>query len=184
MAEVHEQLENKMSKTIDALKKDYNSVRTGRATPNLLDTVKVDYYGTPTPISQMATVTAPEPQLLVINPWDKSQIKEIERTLQKANLGLNLSNDGNFIRATVPTLTEDRRKELVKNVKKMGEDAKIAIRNIRREANEAVKKFEKNKEISQDEEKVELDKIQKVTDSYIEIIGEVTTEKEKELMTI
>ncbi len=182
--EVQEILNKKMNSTIESLLKDFKSVRTGRATPTIFDSVKVNYYGTPTPLSQVGTVTAPEPQLVVINPWDKQMLKEIEREIQKANLGVTLSQDGNIIRAVIPPLTEDRRKELVKQVKKMGEECKIAIRNVRREANENVKKLEKGKQISQDEEKVALDSIQKATNKHIENVDKLINEKEKELLTV
>ncbi len=182
--EVLEVLERKMDSAIESLKREYAAVRTGRATPAILDPVKVDYYGTPTPVSQVGSISTPEPQLLVINPWDKNMIKDIERELQRANLGLSLSQDGNIIRAVIPPLTEERRKELVKSIKKMGEDGKVAIRNVRREANENIKKLEKDKQISQDEEKSTLELTQKRTDAHIEEINELMNKKEKELMTV
>lgn len=177
-------LDRKMDSAIDSLKKDFMGVRTGRATPAIFDPVKVDYYGTPTPLSQVGTISTPEPQLLVINPWDKNMLKEIEREIQRANLGLTLSQDGNIIRAVLPPLTEERRKDLVKITKKMGEDSKIAIRNVRREANDTVKKLQKDKRISQDEEKAAHDTIQKKTDAHIEMVTEITSKKETELMTV
>ncbi len=177
-------LQRKMDSAIDSLKKDFIGVRTGRATPAIFDPIKVDYYGTPTPISQVGTISTPEPQLLVINPWDKNMIKDIEREIQRANLGLSLSQDGNIIRAVLPPLTEERRKELVKSTKKMGEASKIAIRNVRREANESVKQLQKDKLVSQDDEKSSHEVIQKKTDSHIETITDLTNKKETELMTV
>ncbi|MBF0287828.1 MAG: ribosome recycling factor [SAR324 cluster bacterium] len=182
--EVLEILERKMDSAIESLQREFTTVRTGRATPAILESVKVDYYGTPTPVSQVGSISTPEPQLLVISPWDKNMIKDIERELQRANLGLSLSQDGNIIRAVIPPLTEERRKELVKSVKKMGEEAKVAIRNVRREANENVKKLEKDKQISQDEEQSTLEITQKRTDSHIEKITDIVNNKEKELMTV
>ena len=184
MDEAMKMLERKMDSAIESLKKDFIGVRTGRATAAIFDPIKVDYYGTPTPISQVGTISTPEPQLLVINPWDKNMIKEIEREIQRANLGLSLSQDGNIIRAVLPPLTEERRKELVKSTKKMGEESKIAIRNVRREANENVKQLQKDKIISQDEEKSAHEVIQKITDTHIEKVNEVTSKKETELMTV
>ncbi|MBF0277514.1 MAG: ribosome recycling factor [SAR324 cluster bacterium] len=182
--EVMETLDRKMDSAIESLKKDFIGVRTGRATPAIFDPIKVDYYGTPTPLAQVGTISTPEPQLLVINPWDKNMIKEIEREIQRANLGLSLSQDGNIIRAVLPPLTEERRKELVKSTKKMGEETKIAIRNVRREANESTKKLQKDKHISQDEEKAAHDIIQKKTDAHIETVNDLTGKKETELMTV
>lgn len=183
LKEVHESMQRKMNSAMDSLKKEFISVRTGRATPAMLDSIKVDYYGTPTQLSQVGTITTPEPQLLMINPWEKKLLKDIERAIQQANLGLNVSNDGNFIRAVVPPLTQDRRKELVKGVKKMGEESKVAIRNVRRDANDQVKKLEKDKKISQDDEKAALEQTQKVTDSFIKNIDELVSKKETELLT-
>ncbi len=182
--EVLETMDYKMDNTIENLKKDFITVRTGRASPAILDAIKIDYYGTPTPLSRVGTISTPEPQLLVINPWDKNIIKDMEREIQRANLGLMISQDGNIIRAVLPVLTEDRRKELAKNVKKMGEDCKIALRNVRREANENIKKLQKDKHISQDEEKSTLNTIQKKTDEHIDKVTELTKKKETELMTI
>ena len=182
--EVLETLDYKMDNTIESLKKDFVTVRTGRATPAILDSLKIDYYGTPTPLSQVGTISTPEPQLLVINPWDKNIIKDIEREIQRANLGLMISQDGNIIRAVLPLLTEERRKELAKNVKKMGEDCKIALRNVRREANDNIKKLQKDKYISRDQEKSTLDTIQKKTDEHIDKVSDLTKKKETELMTI
>ena len=132
VADVREALKRKMDNAIESLKREFNTVRTGRATPAIFDPIKIDYYGTPTPIAQLGTISTPEPQMLVINPWEKNLIKDIEREIMRANLGLTLSQDGNIIRAILPPLTEDRRKDLAKNVKKMGEDCKVAIRNVRR----------------------------------------------------
>lgn len=177
-------LQKKMDNAINNLKKEFGSVRTGRATPAILDPVRVDYYGIPTPISQVANISVPEPQLLVINPWEKKMLKEVERSIVKANLGLSVSNDGNIIRANVPPLTEERRKELVKQIKKMAEEFKVEIRNFRREANDNSKKMEKDKEISQDQNKIAHETIQQLTDSHIKIIDELAIKKEKELLTV
>lgn len=182
--DVLEVMERKMENTVESLKKEFMAVRTGRATPAIFDPIKVDYYGTPTPISQVGTISVPEPQLLVISPWDKNILKEIEREIQRANLGLTLSQDGNIIRAVLPPLTEDRRKELAKGAKKMGEDCKVAVRNVRREANDQVKKLQKGKTISQDEEKTALELIQKETDAYIETVSDLTGKKETEILTV
>ncbi len=182
--EVLETLDYKMENTIESLKKDFVTVRTGRAAPSIFDNIKIDYYGTPTPLSQVGTISTPEPQLLVINPWDKSLIKDIEREIHRANLGLMISQDGNIIRTVLPPLTGERRKELAKNVKMMGEECKIALRNVRREANEHIKKLQKDKRISQDEEKTTLDTIQKKTNEHIDKVSDLTKKKESELMTI
>ncbi|MBF0239211.1 MAG: ribosome recycling factor [SAR324 cluster bacterium] len=182
--DVRKNTQRKMDSTLDALKREFGSIHAGRVSPALLENIKVDYYGNPTPVNQVGNISTPEPQMLVINPWEKNMIKEIERSLLKANLGLSVSNDGNVLRAVMPPLTEERRKDLVKQVKKIGEDAKIAVRNVRRDANDHLKKMEKDKVISKDEEKTALDEVQKVTDKHIEIIGEIIQVKEKELMTI
>ena len=177
-------IDEKMQKTCDNLQKEFSSVHAGRATPTMLDPVRVDYYGTPTPISQLGAVSVPESQLIVVNPWDKSLLKEIERGILKANLGFSISNDGNVLRITLPPFTEERRRELVKQIKKMSEDAKIALRNIRREGNEQIKKMEKEKEISKDEAKKSLDVIQSMINEYVVKVEKATGIKEKELMTI
>lgn len=178
------QHEEKMDKTIEALKREFASVRTGRASTSLLDRVMVDYYGSPTPVNQVANVSAPEPRLITINPWEKKMLGEIEKAILKSDLGLNPNNDGSVIRLEIPQLTEERRKELSKKVSKIGEDAKVVIRNIRRDANDAIKKLEKKKEITEDESKEGQDKIQKLTDKKIKVIDELKTKKEKEVMSV
>lgn len=177
-------LSESMTKAIKSLQNQFLKVRTGRANANVLEGVSVDYYGTPTPIKQVGQISTPEARLLQIQPFDKSLISEIEKAIINANLGLNPSNDGNLIRIQFPALTEDTRKDLVKDIKKLGEDAKIAIRNARRDQNEAVKKAEKNKEITEDELKKFTDEIQKITDKYIKDVDDLMTVKEKELMTV
>jgi len=181
--EVEGMVDHKMDNTIESLKLDLSSIHAGRVSPAMLDAVKVEYYGNPTPISQMANISTPEPQMLAISPWEKTMIKEIERSLQAANLGFSISNDGNIIRVTTPPFTEERRQDHVKQIKKIGEDAKIAVRNVRREGNDNLKQMEKNKLISQDEEKVAQNQVQKVTDKHINMVDELVTAKEKELLT-
>lgn len=173
-----------MEKSIEALKKDFTRVRTGRASTSLLDDIRIDYYGTPTPLSQVGTLVVPEPRLITIQPWEKKLIPEIEKAILKSDLGLNPVSDGNLIRIVIPPLTEERRKEMVKQIKKMGEETKIAIRNIRRDANESLKKLEKDKEISEDELKRGEKEIQDLTDLYVKKTDEVVTTKEKEVMEI
>ena len=174
----------KMDKSIHSLKKDLSTLRTGRANINMLDTVRVDVYGQSMPIEQLATVSAPEARLISIQVWDKANITLIESAIQKSDLGINPQNDGQIIRLRIPDLTEDRRKELIKILKNMGEKSKISIRNIRREANEDLKKKLKEKTISEDDNKNFEKNIQKITDDHIEIIEKVLTEKEKEISQI
>ncbi|MGI6126064.1 MAG: ribosome recycling factor [Planifilum sp.] len=181
---IKKQSAEKMEKAIQVLKKDLASLRAGRATPALLEKVTVSYYGSEMPVNQLASISAPEPRLLVIQPWDKSALTEIERAILKSELGLTPTNDGNVIRITIPALTEERRAELVKVVKKSGEDSKVAIRNIRRDANEEIKKLGKNGEISEDEVRRGQDEIQKLTDGYIQKVDEVIGAKEKEIMEV
>jgi ribosome recycling factor len=173
-----------MEKAIDALKKDFSKVRTGRASVALFDDIRVDYYGTPTPLNQVASLAVPEPRLITIQPWEKGLIPEIEKAILKSDLGLNPASDGQLIRITIPPLTEERRKEMVKQVKRMGEDTKIAVRNSRRDANEALKKLEKSKEISEDELKRGEKEIQELTDQFVKKIDDVVAQKEKEVMEI
>ncbi len=181
---VHKELEEKMQKTIGVLKEDLHSIRAGRANPALLDRITVEYYGSPTPLKQIATVSAPEPRLLVIQPFDKSSVQSIEKAITQSDLGINPSNDGKIIRLAVPQLTEERRKDLTKLAKKIGEDAKIAIRNERREANDKLKKMQKTTEITEDDLKKSEDEVQKMTNKYIEIIDELIEKKEKEIMEV
>ena len=164
MSEELKVYEEKMEKSIDALLNEYASIRAGRANPHVLDKIKVDYYGTPTPIQQVGNISVPEARMILIQPWEKSLIRPIEKAIQTSELGINPSNDGTVIRLVFPELTEDRRKELAKDVKKKGDGAKVAIRNIRRDANEAFKKMEKNDEISEDDLKDLTEKVQKLTD--------------------
>ena len=178
------EFKGRMQKSIDALKNELNRVRTGRASIALLDGVKVDYYGTPTPLNQVATLAVPESRQITIQPWDTSILSDIEKAILKSDLGLVPTNDGKVIRISIPQLTEERRKELVKVVKRIGENAKIAVRNIRRDANEFVKKKEKKKAISQDELKKDQEEIQKITDDFVQEIDNLVAEKEKEVMEI
>lgn len=174
----------KMAHSVEVVKKELAAVRTGRAHAEILAPVQVNYYGTPTPLNQLATVNAPEPQLIVVTVFDRSQVKEVEKAIQSAGLGLNPITEGNVIRVPVPPLTEERRKEMVKRVHKLGEDGKVAIRNVRREANDKLAKMEKNKELSKDEHKIALDRIQAETDNHIKAIDELMQKKEKELMHV
>lgn len=176
--------EERMTKAITALKRELASLRAGRASTSLLDKVHVDYYGTPTPITQMANVSVPEARLITIQPWDKTQMGPIEKAILKSDLGLTPTNDGNVIRLNIPPLTEERRAELVKVVKKEGEEAKVAIRNVRRDANDSFKKLHKDGEISEDELKRNQELVQKSTDSYIAQVDKIVHEKEKEVMEV
>jgi len=176
--------EEKMKKAIVALKDSFNGVRTGRASPNLLDKVRVDYYGQKSPLSQVATVSVPEARLIVIQPWDRSLISEIEKAIQKSDLGLNPSNDGKVIRIAIPPLTEERRKELAKTAKTMAEQSRVSIRNIRRDGLEELKKEKSAGGVAEDAIKKEEDELQKLTDSYIAQVGKVLEEKESEIMEI
>ena len=184
MQEHKKKAAEKMNGAIDSLKKDLASIRTGRASLSLLDAIKVDYYGTLTPLNQVATLGIPDSRQITIQPWDQRLIPEIEKAILKSDLGLTPSNDGKIIRLNIPPLTEERRKQLVKTVKKRAEDARIAIRNIRRDINEEIKKEEKEKHISEDEVKKSQEEIQKITDSYIIKIEEIVNHKEKEIMEI
>lgn len=181
---VLKQTEERMSKAIATLKKDLATLRAGRANPSILDKIVVDYYGTPTPINQLAQVTAPEARLLQIQPWDKSALKDIEKAIQQSDLGLTPSNDGNIIRIVIPPLTEERRKDLVKVANKHGEDAKVAIRNIRRDANDELKKLEKGGTISEDESRRHQESVQKTTDNFIAEVDKVVKDKEKDIMEV
>jgi ribosome recycling factor len=182
--EIKSTLNEEMNKAVKNLQSQFTKVRTGRANPSILDGVSVDYYGSPTPLKQVGQISTPEARLLQIQPFDKSIIGDIEKAIINANLGLNPSNDGNFIRVQFPALTEETRKDLVKSVKKMGEDAKIAIRNSRRDQNDKVKKAEKDKEITEDDVKKFQDEIQKVTDKFTAEVDKLVETKEKELLTV
>ena len=173
-----------MEKAIEALKKEFSRVRTGRASVTLLDDIRIDYYGTPTPLNQIGTLTVPEPRLITIQPWEKKLIPEIEKAILKSDLGLNPTSDGSLVRIVIPALTEERRKEMVKLIKRMGEDAKIVIRNVRRDGNDAMKKLEKDKEISEDELKRGEKEIQELTDQFVKKTDDVVSVKEKEVMEI
>jgi ribosome recycling factor len=173
-----------MDKAVEALRRDLSKVRTGRASVAILDDVRVDYYGTPTPLNQVGSLTVPEPRLITIQPWEKKLIPEIERAIQKSDLGINPTSDGITIRLAFPPLTEERRKEMVKQVKKMGEEGKIAVRNARRDANEALKKLLKDKAVSEDDEKRGEKEIQELTDDYVARIDKIVADKEKELLEI
>lgn len=182
--EIMTAMEGKMHKTVDALRVELASLRAGRATPALLDKITVDYYGTPTPINQVASVTVPEPRMIVIQPWEKNLIKDICKAIQTSDLGLNPNSDGVVIRLNLPQLTEDRRKDLVKVVRKKSEEYRVIARNHRRDANDQIKKMEKAKEVTEDEVKKATDKIQKITDSIMKEIDAVTANKEKEVMEV
>lgn len=174
----------KMDHSIEALKKEFASVRTGRASLALLDGIKVDYYGMPTPLQQVASLSVPESRQIAIQPWDQKIISDIEKAIMKSDLGLTPTNDGKVIRINIPSLTEERRKQLVKVVRKNSEDAKVAVRNIRRDVNDEIKKLEKEKHLSEDDTKKSLDEIQKFTDSYVKKIDEILMHKEKEIMEV
>lgn len=173
-----------MQKAISAYQRELATVRAGRANPSLLDKVAVEYYGAQTPLNQIASITVPEARMLVITPYDKTALGDIEKAIQKADLGVTPSNDGNIIRITIPPLTEERRKELAKLVKKYSEDAKVAVRNIRRDANDDLKKLEKNGEMTEDELRSSTEDVQKLTDEYVSKIDEITKDKEKEIMEV
>ena len=176
--------EGKTEKTLDVLLDEFGSIRAGRANPHVLDRIKVDYYGTPTPIQQVGNINVPEARMIVIQPWEKSLLKSIEKAILTSDLGINPTNDGSVIRLVFPELTEERRKDLAKDVKKKGEAAKVAVRSIRRDANESLKKMEKNGDISEDDLKDGNDKIQKLTDKMIDKIDKAVETKTKEIMTV
>ena len=176
--------ETKMNKSLDALQNEYASIRAGRANPHVLDKLRVDYYGTPTPIQQVGNVSVPEARMIVIQPWEKSLLKAIEKAILTSDLGINPTNDGSVILLVFPELTEERRKELAKDVKKKGEATKVAIRNIRRDANDTFKKMEKGDEISEDDRKEAEEKIQKLTDKMIAEVDKAVENKTKEIMTV
>lgn len=177
-------IEEKMNKTVSVLKKEYNSLKAGRANPAMLDKIEIEYYGSMTPLNQVGNVSAPEPRILLIQPWDKTSIKAIEKAILVSDLGLNPNNDGVAIRLVIPELTEETRKDLCKKVRRYGEDAKVAVRSIRRDANDKVKALKKDNDISEDELKLAEDEIQKKTDIYIKELENITTSKEKEIMAI
>lgn len=182
MAEVLDVCVEKMNKSITALKDEYNTIRTGRASASLFDKVRVDYYGEKTPLSQVATVSIPEARMVVVQPWDKNLITEIEKAILKSELGLNPSNDGKVIRISIPPLTADRRKELVKQAKNIAEQYRVSIRNIRRDGNDELKKLQKDGTLTEDDLKTKEDELQKSTDKFIQEINKIFEEKEKEIM--
>jgi ribosome recycling factor len=181
---VYKEIEDKMMNSLEVLKRDFNTIRTGRASLSLLDGIVIDYYGTSTPLSQIATLSVPESRLITIQPWDSSVMGEVEKAILKSDLGLTPVNDGKTIRISIPPLTEERRKELVKIVKKYSEECKIAIRNVRREGNESLKNLEKKKSITEDDLFNSQSKIQEMTDDYIKKVDGITEKKEKEVLEI
>ncbi|BEU87488.1 ribosome recycling factor [Selenomonas sp. TAMA-11512] len=178
------QQEERMKKTLEALHREFGSMRAGRATPALLDKVMVDYYGQPTPVNQVANISVPEPRMILITPWEKTILHEIEKAIMKSELGLSPNSDGTAIRLNIPQLTQDRRTELVKAIHKKAEDAKVSLRNVRRDANDAIKKLEKGKEITEDEAKKGQEDTQKLVDKYIKNIDSARDVKEKEVMEV
>ncbi|SCY12968.1 ribosome recycling factor [Alkaliphilus peptidifermentans] len=182
--ETHKEIEGKMQKTINVIKDELNSIRAGRANPAMLDKISLDYYGSITPLKQIATVTAPEPRMIIIQPYDKSAMQSIEKAIMTSDLGLNPSNDGKVIRLNIPQLTEERRRDLLKIVKRTAEDGKVAIRNERREANEAFKKQQKDGELTEDDLKKAQEEVQKITDNYIKKIDELVAKKEVEILEV
>ena len=182
MEDVIEIAQDKMNKTISVLKRDLGGLRAGRANPQLLERILVDYYGAPTPINQMGNISSPEARLLVINLWDPKMIPAVEKAIQKSDLGINPTNDGKLIRLVFPELTEERRRDLVKTIKKKAEESKVAIRSIRRDANESLKKQKKDGEITEDDQKLYEEEAQEITDSSIKEIDRIASEKEKEIM--
>ena len=178
------QYDDKMQKTMRNLQEEFGSIRAGRANPHVLDKLRVDYYGTPTPIQQVANVNVPEPRMIQIQPWEPSMVKEIEKVILTSDLGINPTNDGKSIRLVFPELTEERRKDLAKDIKKKGEAAKVAVRNIRRDANDTFKKLGKKEDVSEDEIKELEGKVQKMTDKFIADIDKAVEDKTKEIMTV
>ena len=184
MKEIQNKLQQQMEKTIEALKHEFSTIRAGRANAQMLDKIRVDYYGTPTPINQVGSISVPEPTTLMINPWDKSAMKDIETAIRNSDLGLNPTNDGEVIRLNVPALTEERRKELCKQAKKASEEFKVRLRNERRDANDKLKKLEKEGEITEDDLKKAQDNVQKMTDKYTKEVDVLLEVKEKDIMAV
>ena len=184
MKEVIKKCEEKRTKTCENLDGEFANIRAGRANPNLLNRIMVEYYGTPTPMQQVGNISVPEPRIIQINPWEKSLLKAIEKAILASDLGITPTNDGTSIRLVFPELTEERRKELVKDIKKKGEAAKVAVRNVRRDANDTLKKMEKSTDITEDERKEGEEKIQKMTDKYVAKIDKSVENKSKEIMTV
>jgi ribosome recycling factor len=184
LEEIYQDVEHRMERSLTTLGRDLSRIRTGRASLALLDGIVVDYYGTPTPLNQLATLTVPESRLIAIQPWDKSQLGIIEKAIQRSDLGLTPVNDGKLIRLAIPVLTEERRKDLVKQVKKIGEEIKIALRNIRREGNDSLRSQEKAKKITEDDLRRGQEQIQKITDGFIAQVDELLQSKEREVMEV
>ncbi len=184
MEEIIEKAKNKMKKSINVMLDDFSTIRAGRANPSVLDRVRIDYYGTPTPINQVASISVAEARVLVVSPWDKSTLSMIEKAIQASDVGINPQNDGQVLRLVFPQLTEDRRKELVKDIKKLGEDCKVAIRSIRRDAIDKCKTKKKNNEITEDDLKDAEERIQKITDKNVKEVDEQVAIKEKEILSI
>jgi ribosome recycling factor len=180
--DIYKETRENMGKSVDDLKREFKRVRTGRASLSILDGIRVNYYGTPTPLNQMATLAVPESRLITIQPWDVSGIKEIEKAILKSDLGLTPSSDGKIVRIAIPPLTEERRKELVRVINKVSEEHKVAVRNIRRDANEMLKDLKKEGDISEDEAFKAQDQVQKITDDHINLVEQITKEKEKEIL--
>ncbi|QKQ05786.1 ribosome recycling factor [Staphylococcus saprophyticus] len=184
MSDIINETKSKMQKSIDNLSRELANISAGRANSNLLNGVNVDYYGAPIPVQQLASISVPEARLLVISPYDKSSVGNIEKAINAANLGVNPSSDGEVIRISVPALTEERRKELVKDVKKIGEDAKVAVRNVRRDSNDELKKQQKNSDITEDDLRTQTDDVQKLTDDSIKEVEKLLEEKEQDIMSV
>ncbi|MBF2231936.1 ribosome recycling factor [Staphylococcus epidermidis] len=184
MSDIIKDTKSRMQKSVDNLSRELANISAGRANSNLLNGVTVDYYGAPTPVQQLASINVPEARLLVISPYDKTSVADIEKAIIAANLGVNPTSDGEVIRISVPALTEERRKELVKEVKKIGEDAKVSIRNIRRDINDQLKKDEKNGDITEDDLRSQTDDVQKATDNSIKDIDQLVADKEKDIMSV
>jgi ribosome recycling factor len=183
-ADLFADAERRMQKAVDALKQDLGGIRTGRANSALLERIQVDYYGTPTPINQVATITVPEPRMLVIQPWDRKMLVDIEKAIQKSDLGINPNNDGQVIRLIIPPMNEERRRDLVKSLHKKLDEHKVAIRNVRRDVHDKLRDREKKKEVTEDELKRSTDKLQKLTDRYIEEMEKISRGKEKEILEV
>jgi ribosome recycling factor len=182
--EIFASAEHRMKRAVEILQRDYGNIRTGRASPSLLDRIQVDYYGTPTPVNNLATISVPEPRLIVVQPWDRTALPSIEKAIQKSDLGLNPSSDGTVIRLAIPQLTEERRKEIVKQVHRRAEEGRVAVRNIRRESHDELKKQERDHAISEDDLKRSNDRLQKMTDKYVAEIDEVARRKEHDVLEV
>jgi ribosome recycling factor len=184
LEEIYETAREHMDKSIEVMKRDFATLRTGKVTTAVVDNIKVDYYGTPTPLNQVGSVIAQDATTIVINPWEKNMLGEIERAIQEANIGVNPNNDGDFIKLFFPPMTSEQRQEIVKQAKAMAENARVAIRNVRKESNNKIKKLEKDKELSEDEAKKALDEIQKITDEHIAEVDELLKKKEADILKV